>query len=334
MNFKKAAIFLIGLLLLNLTGCAHSPSQKKVDFKTEKHNQIFESGYEALDRKSYIQASAKFEDLLQRPIGASLRAVTLYNLGVSYEEQKLCNKAVLTYKKLLAQDLKDFQRVQAEGLFRLSQSYECIGDYKRVITTLNDALKRGSFLSERQVEVEIPSRLAVAHAKMGNMRVAKNYFKKAEERAFELTNKFKKTNEKQETLSHSFYLMGKSNLKNINLKGSGKYIGSLRLQQNYLLKAVEINDKTWSAPAAEELMSSYSKVFALLKKIKTKQRSSVGRQKLLWKNQYNKLAKETYGSLGQAKRNKLEGAENLALPNKVYKKMQSMQQTLKKSIIR
>lgn len=322
-------MFKILILSLFVVGCAHSPKLEISDQAKQKHNQVFEEAYQSLESKSFVLAASQFEALLKQPISPSLRSVALYNLGVSYEEQKACGKAARTYKKLVSENLKEFPRVQAEGLFRLSQSYECLGDHKRVITTLNDVLKRASHLSAEQIEVEIPARLAAAHAKMGRLRVAKEYFNKAESRAFDLSAKAGKGAQKQNSLSKAFYLMGKDNLRSLRLKDSRNYLASLEMQQKYLLKSVELNSRSWSMSSAKALMGSYDNVFTLLKKIKTQSKKGLAKDRRLWAKRYKLLSRKTSSLINKAKAQRLPGSNRLALSNKVYNRLSVIQKQLR-----
>ncbi len=317
------------VLILFAAGCAHNPEPKIPNHLKVKHNQTFEDAYDSLENRSFVLASSQFEALLREPISRSLKAVVLYNLGVAYEEQQSCHKAVGAYKRLLGENLRDFPRVQAEGLFRLSQGYECLGDYKRVITTLNDVLKRASYLSAEQIEVEIPARLAAAHAKMGRFKVAKGYFKKAESRAFDLSNKAGESVHKQNALSKSFYLIGKDNLKSLRLKDSKNYLISLGLQQKYLLKSVELNSKAWSMSSAKALMSSYENVFSLLKKIKKQSKKGTAQDRRLWLQRYKNLSAKTSTLINKAKAQRLPGSDKLALSNKLYLRLSAIQKQLR-----
>jgi tetratricopeptide (TPR) repeat protein len=253
------------LILCLFTACVSKP--KVVEAYTEKDQNdqgSFDRGVQALDGERFEDAARIFDSLLLEKPGTELDLVTLFNSGVAYEGLAQCQKASDRYRKVVRSSAGRFKRIEAEALFRLSLTYECLGQDTKAITALLDAKRRGKDLSFETQQAEIPARLAAAYSRLGNRTKALDYFNQASAGLKAVVTRSGGSAAKVQTdmLARTLYTMGRlSPTQRTAQVNPDTYLQSISMQQPYLLQAMEFNSVPWSAKAEEDLKLAYRNIW-------------------------------------------------------------------------
>jgi len=251
---------LLALLMVCVAaGCA---SKKKIDLSGEgEETPAFDQGLKALEREDYQQASKIFDELLIAKPASEKDLVITYNSGAAHEGLGHCAKAAERYREVVRSSAGKFKEIEGMALFRMSLMYECLGQDTKAITALLDARKRGKELSFETRNAEIPARLAAAYARINNKQKAIEYFAQASEGLKKIVGQT--SNHKQkELLARTLFLMGQLNSSQRAAEvPPASYMQSVSMQQPYLLQAAELDHKTWSKRAGEDLITAYDNIW-------------------------------------------------------------------------
>lgn len=251
-------------LMLTLAACSSSGDKKNaVDLKAGEPNPAFERGLRALERQEYEEAARLFDRILVSQPGTELELVTMYNSGAAYEGLGNCPKAAERFREVVKASAKNFLRMEAEALFRLSLMYECLGQDTKAVAALLDARKRGKQLAPEVANAEIPARLAAAYSRLGNRDKALEYFEIAGQGLKAIVARSTgSTRPQTELLARTLYLMGKLNPQQRRAEASpDSFMQSLSMQQPHLLQAIEINHPVYSPKAADDLEIAYENIW-------------------------------------------------------------------------
>ena len=254
------------LSLLVNTGCASwfggMPKNYDVAPKEDPNAKVeFDRALSTLDRREFKESIKLFNAFLKKYPATKYELLAIYNLGVAYEGIGFCKAAINRYRRLINQSKGKFKRLEAQGLLRMSYSYECLGKDTQVVATLLDLQKRSGVLPPEVAKAEAPARLAAVYARLGNTNMAQLELEKARNGIKEINRSYRNPRVKKEILSKTFYYMGNMSKYRLNSDSSLAFIQSLDTLQGYLLKAVEFNNKEWSPLAQEELMNSYERLW-------------------------------------------------------------------------
>jgi tetratricopeptide (TPR) repeat protein len=250
------------LPIIILAGCAQvdkTAGVAQVQEKQEKTLAEFEKANALLDNKQYEDAAKIYEMLI------------VYNAGISHLLNLDCETAEERFRKVIRMANQKLPELAGRTLLRLSEVYTCLGADNKSIVNLIE-LSRGKYnLPPETIMAEVPAKLAAAYARIGNQKVAEQYFRKAEKGLLYIQNNYQDVVQKREVLSKTLYLMG--NISQINTKNmsSSDYFATLRAMQKYLYKAVEFNEKNWSVQAADQITTAYENTWNIINKITPKE---------------------------------------------------------------
>src|SRR5262249_40470130 len=147
--------------------CTSAPKRNST-IPTESAQSRMEDGMKALQRSDFSTAANAFDRMLVQKPASEFDLIVLYNDGVAHEGLGECKRASELYRKAItgASALR-LARVEAESYYRLSLAYECLGDDQKTIVSLLDTKKRSKNLAPEIANAELPARLAVAYARIG-----------------------------------------------------------------------------------------------------------------------------------------------------------------------
>jgi tetratricopeptide (TPR) repeat protein len=253
-------VFLSLMIALIVAGCASSPTGSNGAAPSESAQAKMDSGTKALSQENYGEAAQIFDAILVQNPASEFDLLASYNSGVAYEGLGECKKASERFRQVATGSANKFQRIEAEALYRLSMTYECLADDKKTISALLDARKRVKFLPHETADAELPARLAAAYARIGQRQKALEYFKEAGNGLkLALTQAGGTTNKiQQQFAARTLYSMGQLTTSQRSLMLDAKsFLQSISLQQPFLLQAAEINVAPSSRKAADDLIFVY-----------------------------------------------------------------------------
>ena len=228
-----------------------------------------EQALSLLKEKDFSKAGAIYDRLALSLKESSTKTLMLFNAGISYKEAGECEKALLRQRSALDLSLKipDFR---SRSLLELSYIYECLGKVELALLSLKDLQKNRSALPWSWNHILYPARMAIAFARLGDIKQADKYKSVSFKKILEYKQTFTKTEEMKERLSQIFYLMGRSyaQTKNINPPA---FLQSFFYHQLFLLQALFLQDKTWSNLTEKELNALFDKLFFVLSQLKKKE---------------------------------------------------------------
>jgi len=264
-------VFLTGCSLFSrkrqgsLAGSESAATAAKISAEKQQVQMEFNNALALLDLGKFSEAGRKFKQILTKYPNTDLELLIVYNLGGALEGLKRCDRAVKRYRQVLQRSAGKFKKLEAKALLRMSYSYECVGDDAKVVASLLDLQKRGSFLGKEVSLAEIPARLAAAYSRLNNEYLAQSYFLKAQEGLKQLNTNFRTPGKKRELLARTLFHMGSMQKHSLESMTTKSFLESQKYLQNYLLMSVELNDVRWSPRSAEEILEGYDKIFAKIK---------------------------------------------------------------------
>lgn len=253
---------LIPFTLIFLTACVSQTKQQVKNLKEDSPLQLrFDQGVKALDSERYTEAADIFDELLAQKAGTDMDLAALFNSGAAQEGMGNCKKASERYRQVVRASANNFKRLEGEALFRLSLTYECMGQDAKAITALLDARKRGKELAFETVNAEIPARLAAAYSRIGNRQKALEYFKEAGQGLKSVVARGS-GRVPTEMVAKTLFLMGKLSPSQRRAEvDPTTYLQSISMQQPYLLQAVELHKEPWSSKAEADLKLAYENIW-------------------------------------------------------------------------
>ncbi len=276
--FEGKFVFLMVCALcvaLLSSGCALSgkgkPSQEEGVVLPPEAVDQYEAGMSALENEDYAQAAQIFSDILRRYPGSQFDLVLTYNLAAAQEGLRDCEPARQNYLTAARSARSRNARIEALSFYRLSYVYECLGQEQRVIASLLDARNRGEALPDEVRLTEIPARLAVTYARIGEIEIAEQYFREADQGIQQLIARASNQKELADQLARTLYHMGRMSLGNrehVDLPAAKEDLTTLSHLQKYLLRSVELSIRPWSDLAATNIDQAYSHIWQVAQVLK------------------------------------------------------------------
>ena len=251
--------------LLAATACSTAPKQNP-HVPTDSAQTQLEDGMKALQSSDFGTAAAIFDRLLTQKPASEFDLIVLYNAGVAHDGLGECKRSSELYRKAITGSVAlKRPRVEAEAYYRLSMAYECIGDDQKTIVSLLDTKKRAKNLTPDIANAELPARLAVAYARIGQREKAMQFFREAGNGLkLALTQAGTTTQIQQKFAAKTLYAMGTLTPLQKGLNGDPKgFLTALSMQQPYLLQSAELNIAPDSRKAADELIFAYENLLKM-----------------------------------------------------------------------
>lgn len=260
--------------MIILVGCAQADKNAGMADVQKKQEQTlveFEKANALLDNKQYEEAAKLYDKLVIDNPTDQLDMLIVYNSGIAHLMSQDCEAAEVRLRKVIRMSNKKLPELAGRTLMRLSEVYTCLGEDNKSIVNLIE-LSRGKYnLPPEVIMAEVPAKLAAAYARIGNQKIAEQYFRKAEKGLLYIQNNYQDMIQKRTILAKTLFLMGNISQLNTKKMNSSDYFATLRAMQKYLYKAVEFNEKGWSEQAADQIQSAYDNTWNLIDQITPKQ---------------------------------------------------------------
>ena len=223
----------------------------------------FRAALAHLEKEEYAKALEWLEEFLRKePTSPWTQAASL-NVGRALEGLGRWSEAAERYRKVVTATVDVAPKIQAMALYRLSFTYEALGDDQQTVVVLVDLMNRDKYLPEEIARAELPARLAGAYARVGNFEKAVAYYKLAENGVQRL---------KQANLSRTvpawyartLYFMGNMSLRKVSWQDFETAIRPLARSQVYLLQAAELSVEPWAERASRDLIATYRDLWSVI----------------------------------------------------------------------
>lgn len=258
-KFIPIALITISLVFIgcSLTDKKDPSQQTKASSPDYAVLQKFQRGSEHMDNGEYKKAAQIFESIVVENPTSQVDLLALYNVGSAHESLRHCKKAAKYFRKTAKASRGTFFKIEAQALLRLSYAYECLRRDDKVVISLIDIRRKTNYLPRQIGLAEVPARLGAAYARLGNQKLAEQFFREAEKGIHSLRDDNKDPYGQKELLAQTLFLMGKIDKNTFSFKKPRRYISLLNHQQVYLLKSVELDNKKWSKRAVRHLIELY-----------------------------------------------------------------------------
>ena len=264
----KLKSFTLGLLPFSFlaASCAHISTQREVGVTQnmqahEEENQI--------NNAERLLALGRFEEARSAFINfqnnfPQSRYFQSSRLGEAQAFEYLENwdKAIKIDRDVYLKTNKLQPEIAALASYRMSFAYEATGDDMKALACLLDANSNGRYLPPEISKAEIPARLAAYYGRMGRDQEATKYLNEAEKGIDQVRA------EKHEVdtawLAKTYLQMGTVSTNQLSADTFDSVIESQKMVQVYLIKAIQVNDATWSLRAVDQAKKTYQNLYTLV----------------------------------------------------------------------
>ncbi|GIL18827.1 MAG: hypothetical protein BroJett040_25780 [Oligoflexia bacterium] len=149
--------------------------------------------------------------------------------------------------------------VTALAFFYISFSYDALGDEAKSLAALLDAQNLKSHLPIEIAQAELPARLAAYYNRVGQTKLAREYFREAERGVATLFSGDKPAS--RDARARTYYWMGAYSTNQISYENLQSALDTLSFVQIFSLRAMEAQSEGWSARAEEGLKENYRDIW-------------------------------------------------------------------------
>jgi len=237
--------------LLFLASCSFL-SNKEPETGMQGRARLYQEGLRYMSHHQYQEALEKFEEVLKKEAVGPEVTGSLFQSALALQGLERWEESLLRLRKYIS--LQDINPFQATAFYRMGLAYEAIGQEPKALAAFQDAMKREKNLTE-ETRVEIQSRLANVYSRLGQSSEAEYWYKKSEENFLKLRKKF--GNRRPPWLAETLYNMGRVLLRKIHVESFAFDLRPIERSQEWLLKAIRVEDQKYSPLAAQELVEVY-----------------------------------------------------------------------------
>jgi tetratricopeptide (TPR) repeat protein len=213
---------------------------------------------EKLDKEDYEQAASEFKLFTEENPNSAFVSRSQINLGRAQIGAGQFVQGLQTLQNLLHEKLGHDPEIVALCTYYSHEAYLRLGEDLKAKAALKDAEGMAADLPREIAYAEIPSKLAILYRQEDDWANAKLYFARAQggaERVFAETDPSQ--NVKKAAL---YFAMGQF----ANQSQAGEPVRNLQILETlqlYLLRAIELQDPTWSLRAKKDLQQSYTQIW-------------------------------------------------------------------------
>ncbi|KYG66550.1 hypothetical protein AZI86_05765 [Bdellovibrio bacteriovorus] len=253
-------------ILVLSVGCAHFAERaKEANIEEVQRNAQAQDLHEAEDllnkgrfeesEKAYVTFQTKY------PQSTFYQASRL-GLAQSFEGQGRFNEAVELNREIYLNTLRLQPEIAAKALYRSAFCYEAMGDDQKALAALLDAKNLGQHLPPEIALAEIPAKLSAIYARQDREKEALAYLNEAEKGLAKVMQERGSTLERS-WLAQTYFQMGSISTNQLSRENFGSFAQGQMWVQSYLIKAMKLDDLTWSPRAQKKLIETYRSLFSL-----------------------------------------------------------------------
>jgi tetratricopeptide (TPR) repeat protein len=333
---ESSNIFFLSIFCF-LVGCSFGqkePDAESVDFSKQRQAAVeFEKGNVLMDSEDYAGALQIFDKILVDFPVSTLDAMVTYNAGLANLMLQQCRDAESQLRKVIRFSHKDTPSLAMRARLRLSDALNCLGKEREAMVLLLEINKDRARLPLEIGEAELPAKIAAAYSRNGNRKMAERYFAVAEQGLRKLQAKNLAAKDKQALLAKTLFTMGDtSHVKKSEVNPQG-YYQTLKVQQRYLLRAVEYDIKPWSQKAYDQLTNVYDLTWEFVQKVQPNPELDETSARRDLKAQKSKLVQMAVEGLQDLKRGKNLGIEAPSILQELFRHLERQETKLNNYLV-
>ncbi len=257
---KRLILVIVALSLASCAQFSRKDSENQQGQQAQEKAD-FEVAQNALQHGRYPQAHQLFLEFMNSYKQSKYLQAARLGQAQALEGLEKWSEAAAIARDVYLQTLNYQPEIAAKALYRLSFSYDALGEDHRSIAALVDAKRLGKHLPPEIALAEIPARLAAAYGREGQDRVALKYLNEAEQGIAQV-GKTQKNNLSADWLARTYYQMGSVSMNQLSAETFSKFIRGQNLVQLYLIKSMAQNSSVWSQASLEKLRDNYRDLYA------------------------------------------------------------------------
>lgn len=260
-------IYLTIFLLLS-SGCAFFTSriESASEVNETEKNEILNSE-KLLSEGRFEEAKASYSLFQNRhPHSQFFQSA---RLGEAQAQQGLGHykEAADLYREVNLATIEYQPEIAALASYQMSYAYEALGEDHKAVAALLDAQRLADHLPAPIALAEIPARLAAAHGRQGHDEEAVKYINEADRGILKINTEIG-LKLKKDWLGKTYVQMGIASTNQLSPESFDDFVAGQKWVQIYLIKAMRLNDSTWSARAQGMLQETYRDLYTQLMSVK------------------------------------------------------------------
>lgn len=271
---KTLVLVMITFSLVNCSQFSRKGSENQQGQQAQEIADL-EVAENALQHGRYPQAYQLFVEFISSYKQSRYLQAARLGQAQALEGMEKWSEAAAIARDVYLQTLKYQPDIAAKALYRLSFSYDALGEDHRSIAALVDARRLGKNLPQEIALAEIPARLAAAYGREGQERVALRYLNEAEQGIAQVI-KSQANKLSADWLAKTYYQMGSVSMNQLSDETFSKFIRGQNLVQLYLIKSMGQNSSVWSQASLEKLRENYRDLYAQVELVKDNKTQQVG----------------------------------------------------------
>lgn len=262
--------------LFLLSGCAslfgdRLTEEQQMQARAQRASEEAEilNAEKVLEKDRYEEAGILFRDFQGRRSQSAFYQSARLGEAQSLEGLGRYQEATDLYRDIYLKTLKHQPEIAALALYRMSFAYEALGDDLKTVAALLDAKRIGEHLPVEVAQAEIPARLAAVYGRQGRDADAVAYLNEAEKGITKVMVE-KGPHVKTDWLAKTYVQMGSVSTNQLSSDNFSEFAQGQKWVQVYLIKAMRLNDSTWSPRAQTKLQETYRDLYTQVESAKTR----------------------------------------------------------------
>ncbi|MGZ3773534.1 MAG: tetratricopeptide repeat protein [Pseudobdellovibrionaceae bacterium] len=150
--------------------------------------------------------------------------------------------------------------IAALAWYYMSFAFESLGEDEKAVAALHDAQKFSQYLEPPVGLVEIPARLAAAYGRQGLEKESHKYLSQVDQGIIKVRS-LKGYQSDKDWLGKAYVQIGSSSTNQLSAENFSDFVRGQKWVQLYLIKAMHLNDSTWSPKAQKMLQDTYRDLY-------------------------------------------------------------------------
>ena len=279
--------------LIFLASCM-SPQKSRLSDKKAlagRQQKHFENALSDMEGGRFKSSIKGFEKIIAETENEFLHQSARFNIASIHQQTGECKKSIKILNPLI-DSIKKKSIFKAQALIQLHYAYECLGETKKALDTLETADKNKDKLAEVSRLVEIPGRLSILYAQVKQDNQNLIFRDRALDGIQTIKMPIKDNKMIDQTAARLFYIMGRSFVKPEFLK-IAPYLLALPHRQMYLIQSY-LSESRSQGPAEEELNLLYEKLWLAYKKLPENKKNLYKNDIIKALSDFQKIARESH----------------------------------------
>lgn len=257
---------LVSFVLVALAGCAHFVERSETatleEAQRNAQTQDLHNAEDLLHKGRFEESERAFLAFLTKYPQSTFYQSARLGVAESMEGQGRYNEAADLNREIYLNTLRLQPEIAAQALYRTGLCFEAMGDDQKALAALLDAKNLGEHLAPEVALAEIPAKLSAIYARQDREKEALAYLNEAEKGLSKVMQERGSTLERS-WLARTYFQMGSVSTNQLSRDNFGSFAQGQMWVQSYLIKAMKLDDLTWSPRAQKKLIETYRNLFSL-----------------------------------------------------------------------